>query len=187
MTARAKLSEEAKFELSMAAASRERANRPVGLVAGAAVVLVAGGVFAAYAMASRAAARGRLERAVVDQAMAEARVEEWRRLAESAGAMPTGGTGEFRVSRMEELAVRAGMKSRPNAPVTRDDKSRPGVVVYSHIYVDVRDPSLAAMIEWMRMACAEIAGLEVEALTVRPEPAGWKMDVTFRRWERTGS
>lgn len=186
---RTRLGDEAKFELALSAASRERANRPLILVVLASALLVGSAGFAAYAVTTRASRRADLARALEDQAWAEAKVEEWKKLGAAEQTQPenAGVKGEFKVSKMEDLAIRAEMKSKPNAPVTRDDKSRQGVVVYSHIYTEVRDPSLAHMIEWVRSACAEIAGLEVEALTVRPEPAGWKMDVTFRRWERAGT
>lgn len=186
---RTRLSEEARFEMTLAAASRERSNRPLGLVVVACVFLAGTLIFAGSSIASRASARSRLRAELLSQAGAEAKVQEWKRLAQAAADSPQGAIGkpgEFKVSRMEELATRAGLKSRPNAPVSRDDKSRQGIVVFTHVYTEVRDPSLANMVDWVRSACAEIAGLEVESLTVRPEPAGWKMDVTFRRWERAG-
>ncbi len=191
MRQRTRLGEEARFELTMAATARERANRPVSMLVLAGAVLAAAAVFAAYAVASRASSRAQLRRGLSDQVEVEARVGEWKKLAEAETANAQGGAagkpGDFRVSKMEELATRAGMKARPNAPSTRDDKSRAGIVVFTHVYTEVRDPSLSSLVEWVRSACAEIGGLEVMSLTVRPEPAGWKMDVTFRRWERAGS
>jgi len=187
MKKRVRLSEEARFELSLSAMGRERWNRPVAMLVLAVALLLAAGLFALYAVGSRASARADLAKALEDQAHVEVKLVEWKQLSESEGAAPQSGKAGFKVSVMEDLATRAGMKTRPNAPRAQDDKSRPGVVMYRHFYTEVRDPSLANMVEWVRLACAEIAGLEIDSLAVRPEPAGWKMEVTFRRWERTGS
>lgn len=186
---RRKLSEESRFELTLGAATRERRNRPIAALVLAGLVVIGAAVFALYAVGARAAARLELRRALSDQAQAEVKVAEWTRMVERDGASPqgTGGKSEFRASRMEELATRAGMKNRPNAPASPEDKSRPGIVVYKHVYTGVQDPSLAALVEWVRLATDEISGLELESLMVRPEPAGWRMDVSFRRWERAGT
>jgi hypothetical protein len=146
------------------------------------------GIFAVYAVAARAAARSELRGALADQAESAVRAAEWARLSRQEGVSSrVGSPTEFRVSRMEELATRAGMTNRPNAPASPEDKSRPGIMLHRHVYSGVQDPSLAALVEWVRLATEEVAGLEVESLKVRPEPAGWRMDVTFRRWERAGT
>jgi hypothetical protein len=185
---RRRLSEESRFELTLAAAAKERRNRPVAALVLAGLVLAGAAVFAMYAVGVRAGARSELRRALADQAESEVRAAEWVRMSQGGDQTPrVGGRSEFRVSRMEELATRAEMKNRPNAPASPEDKSRPGIVLHRHVYTGVQDPSLAALVEWVRLATEEIAGLEVESLKVRPEPVGWRMDVTFRRWERAGT
>jgi hypothetical protein len=186
---RHRLSEESRFELTLGAATRERRNRPMAALVLSGVVLVASAVFAIYAVGARATTRAMLTRSLEDQAQAEVKIAQWIKLTASEGQTPAGSgkPTEFRASRMEDLATRAGMKNRPNAPASPEDKSRPGIVVYKHIYTGVQDPSLAALVEWVRLATEEISGLELESLKVRPEPAGWRMDVSFRRWERAGT
>ena len=104
---RTRLSEEARFEMTLAAASRERSNRPLGLVVVACVFLAGTLIFAGSSIASRASARSRLRAELLSQAGAEAKVQEWKRLAQAAADSPQGAIGkpgEFKVSRMEELA-----------------------------------------------------------------------------------
>lgn len=187
---RVKLGEDAKFELSLAATARERRNRPMVLVFGAAALLIVSGLLAIYGVATRASARSELRIRQEDQSRAEALVGEWKRLvqAETASPVASGIQKPFKISSMEDLAVRARMKNKPTPPSTREDKSRPGLIITRYTYPDVRDPNLDALVEWVRIATEEMQGLDVESITLKPEPAaGWKMDVTFRRWERAGS
>lgn len=187
---RVKLGEDARFDLSLGAAARERRNRPIAIVALAAGFVLATLVFALYSVSARASSRRDLIRALDDQSHTEVLVDEWKKLVRAEADLPRGGAGqpgEFKISKMEDLSVRALMKSKPNTPRTLEDKTHLGVVISRYYYTEVRDPLLGTMLEWVRLGCAEISGLEVEGITLHPEPAGWRMDVTFRRWERAGS
>lgn len=187
---RVKLGEDARFDLSLGAAARERRNRPFAMVALAAAFVAAALVFALYAVSARASSRSALVRAQEDQAQAGVALAQWSRLIRAEADMPRGGvgqSGEFRISKMEDLATRAGMTSKPNTPRTTDDKTRPGLVISRYFYTEVRNPALGPMLEWVRLASAEVSGLEVESITLHPEPVGWRMEVTFRRWERAGT
>jgi hypothetical protein len=53
-------------------------------------------------------------------------------------------------------------------------------------YRAVRDEKLEALLGWLGQATEDIPGLEVFSVTIKPEAAGWLMDVVFTRWERTG-
>ena len=186
---RIKLSEDDRFELVLGAAGRERRNRPVGLLVAAACILIACAVFAVYAIGARATDRRGLIRAQQDQAKVVGLIEKWKTLAKSStdSSGVVGQPGAFKVSRMEELATKAGMKTKPNTPRSIEDKTHAGIVLTRYIYTEVRDDNLKALVEWARSGCAEIPGLELESITLKPEPAGWKLDATFRIWERTGT
>lgn len=187
---RGRLSEEARFELAMGASARERRNRPVALVALAGAVLVAAGVFAGWSLSMRGSAIAERARAIRDERAVEALAGEWEELARRQREAPDVRLGDPMpniLSRMEELATGAGLKTRPTNPQTRVADRRQGVVVNEYIYRTVKDPSLRALMEWVRSAAAEPGmGMEVTDLKLRPEQSGgWTMDVTFRRWERS--
>jgi len=45
-------------------------------------------------------------------------------------------------------------------------------------------PTHIFLATWLRQATEAVPGLEVYGLTTSPDPTGWKLTVTFRRWER---
>ena len=49
---------------------------------------------------------------------------------------------------------------------------------------EVRDESLAALMDWMNRAVAAVEGLEVYSVSIKPEAQAWNLRVTFSRWER---
>lgn len=181
------LTDDARFELAMGAAARERRNRPVALVIAAGLVLIIAAVVAATGIAGRASARARLKLVQQDQASVERMAADWAALDAQAGASSSLGQPMPKLmSTLEDLAVgRAGMKEKPKTPRTAPQPPRNGIVVTEYFYSDVRDPSLAALVEWVRLA-TEIAGLEVTSLDLTPDKQQWTMSVTFRRWERAG-
>ena len=89
------------------------------------------------------------------------------------------------LSQLEGLATRAGLKEKPNPP-RQNPQTRSGVTVTEYYYTNVKDASLKPLLEWLRLATAQIPGLEVYGLNLRPDPNNWNMTVTFRRWERKG-
>jgi hypothetical protein len=186
-----RLSDDARFELSVAAMSHERRNRPLGIVVVALVAVILAVLYAGYGWSSRNAALASLKRAVNDEAAVEMLATEWKRL-EQAERDPVGRVGRpipTLLSRMEELAVQAGMdKPRPPRIVPRDQRG--GITVKEYHYGEptnpVVSPSLSAMLEWLRLAQGEELNMELIGLNLRPDPNNWRMTVTFRRWERAG-
>jgi len=185
-----RLGDDARFELAMRAAGRARRNRPTALLVASAAAFVVALAAAAWGFSTRASARSAFVREQSDRAQIErlsaelTQLEERQRQAADAGAMrPIPDL----YSRLEALATRAGMKSRP-APPQPVPSARPGgITVTEYLYRDVRDPYLGSLLEWLRLAVTEIPGLELYGLTIKPEPNNWNLDVTFRRVERTGS
>ncbi|MBL9032482.1 MAG: hypothetical protein JNM80_12355 [Phycisphaerae bacterium] len=183
------LSDDARFELAMIASGHERRSRPVGLVIVVVAALVLALVLASSGLISRASARARLRSTLADQARAEQLLAEWTQIEQQAKDALKGSTGApiaNLYSQMENLATRAGMKDKPRTPRAKTE-TRAGVVVNEYTYADVRDPSLPALMEWLRLATSPdegIRGLEVYGLNLRPSPSDWSMTVTFRRWER---
>jgi hypothetical protein len=49
---------------------------------------------------------------------------------------------------------------------------------------DIRDPSMEALVQFMQRAVAEVPGLEVQSIQIKPEAQVWYLQVKFARWER---
>jgi hypothetical protein len=181
------LGDEGRFELAMAAAAQEKRNRPAALVVVSGVVLAASLVFAVWSITSRSAADADRQKALGDQRAVEQLAKDWQELSKQEREGPgVGGLGEKLAnpfSRMETLARDAGLKATPANPQTKTDRP-PGIVVTEYSYRGVKDASLPALMEWVRLATT--LGMEVTGLTLKNGPTDWTMDVTFRRWERAG-
>jgi hypothetical protein len=189
MSRAAAMGEDAKFELAMAAAGRERINRPRALLVLAVVVMLVALVAAAWGLASRRSARASLTRALADQAAVETMAADWKKLLDEerdAGSEMMGKRMPDLLTQIEARATRAGLKDKPSPP-RQNPQTRAGVTVTEYYYTNVKDPSLKALLEWLRLTTAEIGGLEVYSLNLRPDPNNWNMTVTFRRWERGGA
>jgi hypothetical protein len=189
-TRRPSLGEDARFELAAAAGARERRNRPVWLVGLAAVILGVVLIIAVTGIVSRARAISSLERRLSDQAAVEAMVTKWNALSELERQNPNQAIGEPMEnlrSTLEALATRAGFKTPPFTPRETTEPQK-AVLVRRYLYHQIKEPSLKVILEWLRLATQDpatrIPGLEVEALTLRPEKDTWSMTLTLRRWER---
>ena len=184
------MADDARFELALAASAHERANRPRAVVAAAVVAVVVAAVVALWGWSSLRSARSGLRAALNEQVEVEAMTREWEKLdrqerENGAGGQP--GTGRQITdlySRMEQLATRAGLKDKPQPPRANESLRGP-IKIIEYTYNNVRDASLKALLEWTRLASAEIPGMEVYGLTLKPDPNNWNLVVTFRRWERT--
>ncbi len=173
----------------MAASGRERANRPRALVVVAVLALVLALIGVVWGLSSRRSSMRELRAAQADQVQVDQMLKEWEALdrQEHEGG-PGGMSGlgkpiDGLYSKMEQLAVRAGIKDKPQPPRPLEN-NRPPLKIIEYNYTGVRDPSLKALLEWPRLAVAEIPGMEVYGLKLKPDPNNWTLDVTFRRWER---
>lgn len=187
---RNRLSEEAHFELSLEASSHERRNRPRGLVMLAVAAVILSVIFAAYGVRARASAQSQLQAVVRNEAVVEALSAEWVQL-EAIEQDPSRGRVARRVedpiSQMENLARQAGL-TVPAPPRVTDEPPRGGVRLKKYNYNDeakpITSPTLGPLFEWLRLVQTADLGMEVDALSLRPETNNWRMTVSFRRLER---
>lgn len=190
MDTRERMSDDGRFELSFAAMSHERRNRPRGFVVLAAIAVVVSVLFAGYGISARGKARSEHQRAVADLVSVEAAALEWRQLEdlERDPNQRIGRPNPLLLSRMEELAVQAGL-DRPRQPRMPQPEQRGGITITQYHYGDTQNPithaSLSALLEWVRLAQGEELGMELIGLNLRPDATNWRMTVIFRRWERS--
>lgn len=184
-----RLTDDARFELAMTAAARERRNRPRLLLVIALGLLGAAAVTALAALAARGRAEEALRNAQAQTTVVEGWVREYRELQ---GRQDT--TADLfepqplLMTRLEELALtpEVGMQRAPQQPRTTQPNTTGPLVEHNYFYPAVRDPSLGALLRWLAAAEREIPGLELYHLnSLKPDASGdWIMSVTFRRWER---
>lgn len=177
--------EELKAELGSVALRQEHQNRPVRLVIITGLVLAVSVMFLLVGVSKRFAAEAKLSR---DKARATEMISLADRLEKikvAAANREGGGLGvpiEGIRSRIMTAGTEAGLKNQVPLPTIR--KSRGGAdAVQQRLAYEVRDESLDAIVRWIEKAVRGTGGLEVYALSLRPEANQWNCKVTFSRWE----
>lgn len=174
--------------LAGAAARREQHNRPT-------VLLVAGGLLFAVTLVVLLVAVG--QRLAADRALAQARtqaqdmgakaarLEQLTQASSQKGRAGIGAPIETIRSRISAVAREAGVKGDVPLPTPKMGAKGPGAR-QQRLQYEVRDESLDNLLAWMQNAVRDVPGLEVYAVTLRPEAAAWYCKVTFSRWEWEG-
>lgn len=183
------LSDDARFELAMNAAGHARRNRPTALVAASGAVFAASLIAALWGFSARVAAREAYRHEQADLAQVEVLKTEWTRLDESAkqaGSADATKPFPYLQSTIESCARNAGLKNVPQPPHLTANPRGP-MTSNEYLYQDVKDPSLPALLEWIRQSMQQVPGLEVYQLVLRPQATDWSVNVTFRRLEKSGS
>lgn len=183
--------EESRLELLGAATRAERHNRPTYLLVIAAVLMVICLIALGSSLWSRAGAAGELARqreAGERLAQAIGRLKDLRG-AQSSGAVKGNEPVEGIRTRLQAAAARAGLADAQRVMPTRTmpTSKGPGVQRMHFDFESVHDEKLEPLLQWLRNATEDIPGLEVYAVTLRPDAGGWMMKVTFTRWERVGA
>ena len=178
--------EETRLALAAAAARAERQNQPKVLLYAAGLLLLAALLFlgitfrASLAAASDLKTQKRQAQETIDQAGL------LKALHEAAAAAPELVQPATQVlSRIEQAGVDAGLKNKVPIPRPRFE-TPPGLgSKQTRLDYEIRDESLPRMLDWMERAVAEVPGLEVYSVSLKPETHQWILRVTFSRWERT--
>lgn len=182
------LTEDDKLMLAAQAASNERANRPTLLLLLCGVVLAGALLFVVVSYSQFAAARRLLARQSYEASTVASNVAAVRqiRAAASADSGPRLSEQDETIrSRIIDIAVAAGINRTGINPksLTRSVKQNLGSV-QMNVTFEVRDPSLPAMMEWLKRATSQMPGIEVQKILLRPEAQQWFLVVTFTRWEK---
>jgi len=81
--------------------------------------------------------------------------------------------------------VDVGLKDRIPLPAARPpDVQRALGSQQLRFDYEVRDEDLPRLLSWVQKCIADVSGLEVYSVTLRPEAHKWKLNVSFSRWER---
>ncbi|MFO0830235.1 MAG: hypothetical protein U0637_00190 [Phycisphaerales bacterium] len=87
-------------------------------------------------------------------------------------------------SRIESMGTPAGLKKSVPIPSSQTRPERGlGWNLVKTTYV-IRDLQLSAILKWIDLVVADIPGMEVHTISVRPQPTEWEVTVVFSRWEK---
>jgi len=184
------LANDVRFTMAMSAARAERANRPTYLLIGAAVLLMVALAALLWSWQARSVAESKLS---TELALGQQFVEAAQRLGDVNATPKSGPSASEPIadlgSRMQALATRARIAketvTKLIAPASRENVRSGSAIRRKFQYTNVREPTLEPLINWLSFAVDEIPGLKVYSLTIKPDPTGWIMNVTFTRWERS--
>jgi len=180
------MTEDERYDGAAIAAASERRNRPRHYVVLGVLALAISAAALLGAWSSRASAREQLrtrqkELADINSLGAELNALQAERVLRSDDndifRTPTN-----MLSRLEALASEAGLVSTPPVPVERPMKLEAGT--RREWPYSVTDPSLDALLSWVRLATERIPGTFPQTIELRPAGSNWRLSVTFARYER---
>jgi hypothetical protein len=186
----ASAAEQARLDLSMAAAGSERANRPRALLMGAGLLLVVAVIYALSGVAARAAAMGRVAAARQQTSKVQDLTGELTELKNRLGSRGVDYSAQTPVL-LSQLATSSNVE--PSTAITEGPPRESGPSMQQRVYtahfVD-KDPANLLTFLNQTQASPLTAGIEINRIQVVPGTADetgqvrWKMDVDFTRWER---
>jgi hypothetical protein len=181
--------DEIRAQVATRAAGVERSNRPTLPLAVAAAAFVVAAVLALVAVFRHDGAQAALAKARAD-ATEIARLTQQHRNLEELARDPArerfAASGGQILSQIHAAGVAAGLQGLTQTPRTLPRAaSGEGVSRTDYAYDGVRDPDLGRILTWIGNVIRDVPLIDVARIKIRPEPAGWAVDVTFSRWERT--
>jgi len=179
-----------RLEASFEAVAAERRNRPTGLIAIAAALLIVAAAFAVYASTQRARARAdmareqyTMQRLVNLQAQIEAyRDSDAQRNLQRQFA-PT--MRNIR-SRLEQVSRTIGMEDGGLQLGQISDRRALGLdspLLLRTIEATINGGDIEYTLEWMQAVTDQVDGLFVSGVTLNPSSDGWHVNVRLSRWE----
>jgi hypothetical protein len=181
------MTEEARMLAASTAARAERRNSPRYLLFGAGVLLAVCLLWLSLSWSSYRAARSIVLRQQGEEETIANNVADLRRFKLSgsdSGPRLAEQEGAIR-SRLRDIGKSVSLKEENITPKTvkRDQRKDLGSVLLT-VSFEARDESLAPLLMWLERATAEMPGLEVLKISIKPEAQKWYMQVTFSRWEK---
>lgn len=185
----ASAAEQARLELSVAAAGAERANRPRILLVGAFILMAIAAIYTISGLTSRTAALSRVAKARTDAAATITLTNEVRDLQTRLAARGVAYNAEMGVH-LAELARENG--AQPDKAISEQGVGDSSATMqqrrYRASFVDQDPAHLLAFLNATQESPLT-AGIEITRVEIRPgtpDETGqvrWKMDTDFSRWE----
>jgi hypothetical protein len=177
--------EELAASLAMQAQAGERRNRPRALVYASVLLFVCGGALALHGTSRASEAQQRTQRAKAQADNTLAALAQLDSLIKRrAGEGPKIEGSSQALSKIEAAGVRAGYPGFPVGAVTTTPRRDIGANQISIRYTALKHEDLSVLMTWISSALADVPGLEVASVMLRPEAEKWSMDVRFTRWEK---
>jgi hypothetical protein len=178
--------EESRLALASAAARAERQNQPKGLLYGAGLLLLVALIFVGLALRTSLEAGDDLatQKGQADQVIKQA--GKFKALSDAAKAGPELNNQSLTQlrTRIEQAGLDVGLKAKIPLPQTHDERP-PGLGSKQTRYdYEVRDEDLPKLLQWVQKSVADVPGLEVYSISLRPDAHQWIMRVSYSRWER---
>lgn len=186
MSDRQRMQEERR-EAAALAGAQERRNRPLALLAGAALLLLICAIFAGASLLGVRGARQAYEvrRSQAGELQQVAAQIEQARAAASRGRVADRFAPERNLlTKLQAVSDRVGLDRAPILnPQNPQRFEADSPLVRRPIDVSITSASAEQAMQWIDLAEAQIPGLHVISLQLRPDPAGWNARITLARWE----
>ena len=181
---------ERRAERAALAAATSRRNLPGSLLVLSMVLLVVALITAMWSWSDRGQAVGLLEARMQQSRVIQERAAEIGSLrtaqknSQAGKALPTlSNQGPLK---LQEACQSDRLKSVLASQPARDSVANieAGLSLRRLQYNNLQHDSISEVLAWIENARAEIPGLEIERLTLRPGPNTWTFSITFMRYEK---
>ncbi|MFG0275647.1 MAG: hypothetical protein ACF8QF_11365 [Phycisphaerales bacterium] len=186
MSERERIQEERR-EAAMLAGAQERRNRPLTLLGAGALVLVVCAIFALVSLVSVRSARLAYEvrrRQAGELQQVAAQIEQARAAASRGRVADRFAPERNLLTKLQSVSDRVGLERQPTLnPQNPQRFEADSPLVRRPIDVSITSATAGQITQWLDLAEAQVPGLHVISLQLRPDPAGWNARITLARWE----
>lgn len=174
-------------EAALLAASQERRNRPLALLALAGVLLLFAAIFAGASVLRVGAARRAFETRSAqagDLLEVAARIEQVRAGSAQRGPADRYAPERNLLTKLQAVSDQVGFARQPTLnPQNPQRLGADSPLIRRLIEVTIGGASPEDALRWIDLAETAIPGLFVTRLELRPDPTGWTFRITLARWE----
>jgi hypothetical protein len=184
----ARLPADERYEIALATDAAARRNRPSHLVAVAGLVFIASCAALGFTSCRATQASQDLRRRADQRDSIAELLVDLEALSQSEDRADAAATEPYigLRSKMEEIARQVGIEGALALPRERRSPDAAGAARVTYDY-SLKGPTLGPLLAFVREAKAQVPGMRVAGVTLRPRNEQWEMEAKFERWERTAS